>query len=320
MKTDSVRILHPYNVNTKIGRSIIEILKWRWHYLFLLPAIACIFIFSYIPMYGVIIAFKNYRFVDGILGSPWVGFENFEKFIKGMFFSRVLVNTLLISFYRLIFGFPAPIILALLLNEINNRVFKKITQTISYLPHFISWVILSGIIIEMLDPTRGSINYLISLFGLKPIYFLTKPEYFRPIIVITGIWQGIGWGTIIYLAALSGIDTEQIESAYIDGAKRFHVIRWIILPSIMPVISIVFILNLGGILNAGFDQIFNLYNPTVYITGDIIDTYVYRSGLVDMQYSFSTAVGLFKNVVGFLLLITVNMFVRKINNGERALF
>lgn len=320
MKTNSVRALHHVTVNIKTGKSVREILKWRWHYLFLLPAIACIFIFSYIPMYGVVLAFKDYRFVDGILGSPWIGFKHFETIFNSTLFYRVIRNTLLISFYRLLFGFPAPIILALLLNEINNRIFKRITQTISYLPYFISWVILAGIIIEILSPKRGVINFVISLFGVQPMHFLTLPQYFRPILVITGIWQGVGWGTIIYLAALSGIDSEQIEAAYIDGARRFHIIRWIIIPTIMPVISIVLILNLGSILNAGFDQIFNLYNPMVYETGDIIDTYTYRAGLMDMEYGYSTAVGLFKNVVGFLLIITANIIVRRFNEGERALF
>jgi len=286
----------------------------------LIPVLAYFVIFHYIPMYGVVLAFKDYNMRLGILKSPWVGLEYFQRIIGSKIFWEVTANTLIISFLKLLFNFPAPIILALLLNEIPGRRFKRTVQTISYFPHFISWVVLAGMIIEILSPARGIINYFITLLGGTPVYFLAEPSMFRSIIVITAIWQSVGWGTIIYLAAISGIDAEQYEAAYIDGANRFHLIRSITLPSILPVISIVFILNLGSILSAGFDQIFNLYNPMVYKTGDIIDTYVYRIGFVNMDYSFSTAVGLFKNIIGFALVMTTNLIVRRFNDGENALW
>jgi putative aldouronate transport system permease protein len=289
-------------------------------YLLLLPVILYFAIFHYVPIYGITLAFKDFKFSNGILGSPWVGFANFQKLFSSVFFYRVLTNTLVISIYRLIFGFPAPIILAILLNEMTSLKFKRIVQTVSYLPHFISWVILAGIVTELLSPSRGVINYILSFFGREPIYFLASAEYFRPILIISGIWQSVGWGSIIYLAAIAGIDEEQKEAAYIDGANRFQIIRYIIIPSIIPVISIVLILNLGSILNAGFDQVFNLYNAMVMETGDIIDTYVYRVGLVNMQYSFSTAVGLFKNLIGFFLVISANMVIRRFDEGKNAIW
>jgi putative aldouronate transport system permease protein len=213
-----------------------------------------------------------------------------------------------------------PIILAILINEISHNKFKKFVQTISYLPHFLSWVVLGGIVIELLSPSRGVVNYFLALLGFEPIYFITEPSLFRGILIVTGIWATVGWGTIIYLAAITGIDRTQYEAAYIDGANRFQIISQIIIPSVMPVISIVFILGLGKLMNAGFDQVFNLYNPMVYSTGDIIDTYVYRVGLGQMQYSFSTAVNLFKNVIGLVLIIGVNMFIRKFGSKENALW
>jgi putative aldouronate transport system permease protein len=211
----------------------------------------------------------------------------------------------------MIFGFPAPIILALLLNELRLGWFKRIAQTISYLPHFFSWVVLSGIVIVMLSPSEGPVNYLLSMVGIEPIYFLADPDYFRSTLVGTGIWKEIGWGTIIYLAALSGIDPSLYEAAVIDGASRIKQIWYITLPSILPVITILFILSLGGVLNAGFDQIFNLYNPAVYEVADIIDTYVYRAGIVGAQFGLTTAVGLFKNVIGIALVLGTNYVVKK---------
>ena len=304
----------------KFQKTLLLMYKYRYYYLLLLPVIAYFIIFHYIPMYGVTLAFKDFNMRLGILKSPWAGLSYFQRLFGSNKFWEVCINTLVISTMKLAFCFPAPIILALLINEIRNPKFKKIVQTVSYMPHFISWVVLAGIIIELLSPSRGAVNYIVTFFGGKPIYFLTEPSMFRWIVVITAMWQSVGWGTIIYLAAIAGIDITQYEAAYIDGANRFQVIRRIVLPSILPVISIVFILNLGGILNAGFDQIFNLYNPMVYKTGDIIDTYVYRVGLVDMEYSFSTAVNLFKNVIGLILVLSTNFVVRRIGDGENALW
>jgi putative aldouronate transport system permease protein len=285
--------------------------RMRLLYLFfLIPAVFYI-IFRYIPIYGIIIAFKDYRISKGILGSPWNNFEHFKMLFGSLFFVRIMRNTLLISFYRLIFGFPAPILLALLLNEVGNMPFKKITQSISYLPHFMSWVVLSGIMIEVLSPQRGIVGYLYTLLGHDPPNLLANTQLFRPILIVTGIWKEVGWGTVIYLAAISSIDPGLYESAAIDGATRFKRAVYITIPSIIPVITIMLILSLGKILDAGFDQIFNLYNPLVYEVADIIDTYVYRVGLIDRRFDFSTAVGLFKNVIGVTLLLGTNAVIKR---------
>jgi putative aldouronate transport system permease protein len=264
-------------------------------------------------LYGVLLAFKDFSPRLGILGSPWVGLDHFKfLFFQSPDFMRIFRNTLLISCYHIIFGFPAPIILALLLNELRYGMFKRIAQSISYIPHFFSWVVLSGIVIVMLSPSEGPVNYLLQLLNIEPIYFLADPDYFRSTLVATGIWKEIGWGTIIYLAALTGIDPTLYEAAVIDGANRRKQIWNITLPSILPVITIMFILSLGGILNAGFDQIFNLYNAAVYEVADVIDTYVYRAGIVGAQFGLTTAVGLFKNVIGIALVLSTNYVMKKL--------
>ena len=284
-------------------------------FLIFLPVLIYFIIFHYIPMVGIVIAFKDYQLLDGIFGSKWVGLANFkELFTTGSFF-EVLRNTVWISFLRFVFGFPAPIILALLLNEIKKKWYKKLVQTVSYLPHFLSWVVLAGLFIQFFSPSTGPINFILKHFGLKPIYFLGEPNWFVFTIITTGIWQSIGWGTIIYLAAISNIDPQMYESAVLDGATRFQNVIYITLPSIMPTIAILLILNTGNILNAGFDQIFNLYNSAVLSVADIIDTYVYRRGLTGMEYSFATTVGLFKNVIGFILVYITNKIARKIGGS-----
>lgn len=290
--------------------------KMRYYYLLFLPVFIYFIVFHYAPMYGVTLAFKDFSISKGILGSPWVGFKHFQKLFAGYDFYQILSNTLRISILKILIGFPVPIILALLLNEIYKKNFKKVVQTISYLPHFISWVILGGLIIEMLSPSRGVVNYILTLFGTKPIYFLTSPEWFVPIVIITHVWQSAGWSSVIYLAAIAGIDAEQYESAYIDGATRYQRVKYITVPSIMPTIAILFILGLGNILNAGFDQIFNLYNPSIYSVADIFDTYVYRTGLANMQYSFTTAIGLFKNGIGMILILGANYLVKRFGNKD----
>jgi len=289
-------------------------IKMRHFYLFLLPTIAYFIIFHYIPMYGITLAFKDYKIMLGIGRSPWVGFQNFERLFQSVFFSRVLKNTVIISLLRLLAGFPMPIMLALFLNEVYNVKVKKVFQTVSYLPYFMSWVVLAGMIRELLSLQRGAVNYIITLFGGEPIAFLVRSDMFRGVLIATGIWQGVGWGSIIYLAAISAIPQDQYESAYIDGASRFKQIVFITIPHLVPVMVILFILNLGGILSAGFDQIFNLYSAQVYDVSDIIDTYVYRVGLVDMKYSFSTAASFFKNIIGFLLVLGTNFVAKRISN------
>lgn len=288
--------------------------KMKLLYLFLLFPLAHIIIFSYLPMYGIQIAFKDFIAGDGIIASKWNNFAHFKLLFESPGFFEVLKNTLKISGLRILFGYPAPIILALLLNEIMHLRFKKIVQTISYLPHFMSWVVLSGIFLEVFSVQRGIVNYILSLFGIAPVNFLISNTYFVPILIATGLWQGVGWGSVIYLASLASVNPELYESANLDGANRFHKAFYISLPSLIPVITILFILGLSGILDAGFDQIFNMYNPLVLETADIIDTFVYRTGLENMSYDYAAAIGLFKNVVGLLLIVVTNMIVRRFSD------
>lgn len=285
-----------------------------------LPTMLALAIFTYAPMYGLSIAFKEYTFAKGIGGSPWVGFLQFQKLFMAPSFQEVLFNTVRISFFRLLCGFPAPVILALLLNEIGNARYKRIVQTISYLPHFLSWVVLGGIVHQILSPTSGLINQIMVKFGGEPIYFLASKRHFVPVLIVSGIWKEVGWSTIIYLAAISSVNPELFEAATIDGANRFQRVRHVVLPGIAPVISLMFILASGNLINAGFDQIFNLYSPAVYSVADIIDTYVYRRGLVEMKYSFSAAAGLFKNIVSFTLVLLTNVIVKWLNGKEAGIW
>ena len=300
----------------------INVLMWknRYYYLLLLPALLFFLLFKYVPMAGVVLAFKDYSFQGGIFGSEWVGFEHFKRLFSSASFYEILRNTLIISIYKLIFCFPVAIIFALLLNEIKNMKFKKMIQTISYLPYFISWVVLGTIIMELLSPSQGVVNYLLGLIGIAPIHFLADTRYFRGVLVVTDIWKNVGWDSIIYLSAIAGVDVSQYESASIDGANRWNKAIRITLPSIMPTIVTMFILRMGNIMEGSFDQVFNLYNEIVYSVADTIDTYVYRVGLTDMQYDYTTAVGLFKNVIGFTLVILSNYIVGRIGEGENKLW
>ena len=285
----------------------------RVFYLLLVPAVALLIVFKYVPMYGVGVAFVDYNIVKGILGSAWNNFKWFEWVFNDHFFWRVLRNTVILSLLRLAFGFPAPILLALLLNEVRNTSFKRSVQSISYLPHFLSWVVLGGIIKELLSVQRGVVPYLMTVVGLEPINFLTNIPTFRALLVATGIWQGIGWGSIIYLAALSGIDPELYESATVDGANRLQMALRVTLPALAPIMMILFLLQLGNILEQGWDQIFNLYNDVVVSVSDVFETLVYRSGIEGPRYSYATAINLFQNVVGFALLMLANQIVRRRN-------
>ena len=282
-------------------------------YLMLLPGLALIIIFAYGPMYGLQIAFKDYNIGLGIWGSPWVGLKHFAKFFSTDAALRAMKNTVIISLLRMICSFPMPILLAIILNEIGNQAFKRVAQTISYLPHFISWIIVATLLNNILSPSNGVVNAIIQQLGGQPVFFLADKGWFRPILIISGIWKEIGWGSVVYLAALSSIDPSLYEAAIVDGATRVQRITRITLPSIMPIAVTMLILSMGGIMNAGFDQVFNLYSPTVYEVADIIDTYVYRKGLLDMSYSFSSAVGFFKSVVGLILVLTVNIIAKKID-------
>ncbi|MET3847583.1 ABC transporter permease subunit [Paenibacillus sp. OAE614] len=286
--------------------------KNKYLFLLLAPVLLWYGIFHYAPMYGIQLAFKDFYIMKGIWASPWVGFKHFHyMFAMSPDFWNIMRNTLVISFYHIVFGFPAPIILALLFNEIRFSMFKKIAQTISYLPHFLSWIVLGGILIMLLSPNTGVVNDLIKMLGFQPIYFLGDESYFRFTLVVSAIWKEVGWGMIIYLAALAGVDQQLYEAAVIDGANRWKQTLYITIPSILPVISILLILRVGGILDAGFDQILNLYSPAVYGVSDILDTYVYRVGLQNGQYSLTTAVGLFKNVVALVLVLSTNFIVKK---------
>ena len=282
---------------------------------FILPGAILLFLFNYMPMGGLIIAFQDYKIGKGMLASEWVGLKNFIDVFTGMDFFPVLKNTIVISFLKIVCGFPVPIILALLLNEVRNKAFKSTVQTISYLPHFFSWVVLGGIIM-MLFSTTGPINHILKLFGLKEsIVFFGDGTVFIIMLIVTHILQTVGWNAIIYMAAISGVDNSIIEAARVDGAGRMRQVIHVIIPSIIPTIVTTLILNMGGILNAGFDQILNLYNPMVYDVADIIDTYVLRK-LESMDYSLGTAVGLFKSVVSMIFVLGTNYITKKMSDDE----
>ena len=288
--------------------------------LLFLPTFLCLLFFIYIPIGGVVMAFKDYKVsMASIWEAPWVGLKHFEKLFTSLSFKPVMGNTIKISLLRLLFGFPAPVIFALMLNELRGT-YKKISQTISYLPHFLSWVILYGVFVQFLSPTSGPLNEIIKRLGGKSIYFLGSKTWFVPTIIVTGIWQSMGWGSVVYLAAIAGISVEQYESAVIDGATRFQKMVHITLPSILPTVVIMLIMQTGNILNAGFDQIFNMYNDAVLSVADILDTYVYRQGLQNMNYSFSTAVGLLKNVIGFAMVLGTNFIVRRLTDKEMGIW
>ena len=280
-------------------------------YLMVIPGVLYFLIFRYVPMYGAIIAFKNYRILQGFTGSPWVGLKNFETVFSSTYFTSILVNTLLISFYKLIIGTPLAVLTALLLNEVRARWLKRTVQTVTYLPHFLSWVVVFGVALQVLSPSNGLANKAIVGVGGEPINFLADPHWFRSVLVASEVWKNIGWNTIIYLAALAGISLSLYEAAAVDGASRFRRIWHITLPGIRPVIVLVTMLNIGNLLSAGFDQVFVFYNPAVYGVGDIIDTWVYRQGIQGFQYSVAAAVGLFKGVVGLILLVTANWAAKR---------
>lgn len=282
--------------------------KYKAFYLMLLPGIIYFILFRYIPMYGAIIAFKDFSIQKGIIGSHWAHplFKYFNQFYESPYFFQILRNTLLISVYKLLFGLFPPILLAILLNECRVRWFKSIVQTLTYMPHFLSWVIIYGMLIALLDQTSGLFNRWLQDAGWQSIPFLTSTEYFRSLLVGSDIWQNLGWGAIIYLAAMSGISPTLYEAAKVDGASRLRMIWHITLPGILNVIVLLFILHLGHLLDAGFDQIYIMYNIQVYPVADIIDTWVYRTGLQQLNFSLASAVGLFKSVIGLVLVLGAN--------------
>jgi len=294
--------------------------KWRlaWinrdYYILLLPGLLFLLLFKYTPLYGVLIAFQDFNIFDGIAGSEWVGLEQFHKLMQSEEFSQVFTNTLLISVYKIVLLFPVPIFIALVLNEVRMMFFKRTIQTIIYLPHFLSWVIISGLFVTILSTSGGLVNNIIQWFGGEPVSFFVSNQYFRSLVVFTAGWKEVGWNAIVFIAAIAGIDQEQYEAASIDGAGRIRRMLHISIPGILPTVVLMFILRLGSVLDAGTEQILTMYNPVVYQTADVIGTFVYRIGLGKMDYSFSTAVGLFNSVVGFILIISGNYLSRKLLN------
>jgi putative aldouronate transport system permease protein len=304
------------NANVKSRRSRWKTMrKYKNVYIILLPVILYYLIFAYGPMVGNVIAFQDYSITKGLFNGKWVGFKHFKSFLTNYTCFRLIRNTLMINLYGLIFGFPAPIILALLLNEVKISWYKRFVQTITYMPYFISTVVVAGMMLDFLD-TRGLINDIIVMLGGKEIQFLVRPEKFWGIYTISEIWQGVGWGSIIYLSALSGVDMDLYEAAAIDGANRFKQLIHVTLPSIMPTIMIMLILRLGQMMSLGYEKILLIYTPAIYETADVISTYVYRKGLLELNFSYSTAVNLFNSVINFILLVTSNRISRALTGSS----
>jgi len=300
-------------MNSKLGKTLKKDMQRNYAlYIIIIPVIIYFILFQYKPMYGALIAFQRFVPTRGFYGSEWVGFDNFIRFFVDPFFFRVLRNTLLINFYQLIWGFPAPIILALLLNEVRHSKFKRTIQTITYLPHFISIIVITGLIRDFTLST-GFINDIVEMFGGNRVPLLIQPHLYRTIYVGSGIWQSVGWGTIIYLAALSGVDPQLYEAAMIDGAGKIRQLWSVTLPSIAPTIIILLILRIGGLMSEGYEKTLLLYSEPVYEVADIISTYVYRTGLLQTNWSYSTAIGLFNSVINFSLLIIANRISRQVS-------
>lgn len=304
-----------YNHKTSFRRRLGLLNKHKMLYIISIPGILYFIIFKYIPLIGSVIAFKDYNIFMGIFESPWVGLKHFAGLFQNPDSIRVLKNTLLLSFYDIII-FPAPLILALLLNELRLIIYKRIIQTIVYMPHFLSWVIISGLFIGILSPTTGVVNHFIGWLGFESIYFMGSEKYIRPILVLTYLWQSVGWGTIIYLAALAGVNPELYEAAKVDGANRFQQVLNITLPAILPTFSILFLLHIGNFLDFGFERVYVFLNPLNQANGDILDTYIYEVGLLNAQYSFTTAIGLFKSIVGLILLVCANFFSKRLTGNS----
>lgn len=303
----------PEHERTAWERFCKDVIRDKWLYLLLLPGLVFLIIFRYIPIFGNVIAFMDYNPYDASQ-NVWVGLKHFQDLLTRPQFLQVFGNTLYISILKMVCGFPIPIILALMMNEMKNLKFKKVAQTLLYLPNFISWVVLAGLIMNMLDPDTGLVTSIINSISGEKIQVLTDTRYFVPMLIITDIYKGAGWGTIIYFAALSGVDPQLYEAAEIDGARKWKQLLHITLPSITPTIVVMLILSCNNIVNAGFDQIFMLYSATVYSVADIIDTYVYRIGIQRADYSFSTAAGLFKSVIALVMILIVNTVARKTGN------
>lgn len=304
----------PSKINAYLA-GLIEDLRKDWQlYLLLLPMIAWFLIFLYKPMEGLQIAFKDFSPFRGIAGSPWVGMENFRTLLEDQIFIRAFFNTIVISGLGLLFAFPVPIILAVMFNELQNEVGRRFSQTIVYLPHFISVVIVAGIVINVLSPTTGVVNLILSALGFERIYFLTQPEWFRTVFIGSNIWKEAGFESIVYLAAIAGISPTLYESARVDGASRWQMMWRITFPCILPTIIIMLIIRIGNLVEVGFEYIILLYQPATYSTADVVSTYVYRTGLQGTQYDVATAAGLFNAIIAFALVFTANRLSRKVSS------
>ena len=299
----------------RLGSVAADLRKNYLLYLISLPGILFYILFAYLPLYGILIAFKDYSPMDGIWGSQWVGLKHFIDFFSSVSFVRVVRNTLLLNFYLIVFGFPAPIILALLLNEVRHKFFKRTVQTITYMPHFISMVVICGIIVDFTS-SSGIITQLFRWLGFDYVNLLQEAHLFRGIYVVSDIWQSVGWGSIIYLAALSGVDSALYEAASIDGAGKLKQLFHVTLPAITPTIVIMLIMRIGNIMSLGADKVILLYNPVTYETAYIISSFVYRKGLIEADQSFATAVGLFNSVINFLLVFAANKTSRKLSGSS----
>ncbi|WP_372628955.1 ABC transporter permease [Cohnella sp.] len=299
---------------TRTNKTWTKVWSFRHIYLFMLPAIVWYLVFCYYPMYGILIAFKDFKYNMGILGSPWAGFRYFEQFLNDSSFYSVLYNTLSISALKLLFGFPAPLILALMLNAVFRNKIKRIFQTISYLPHFVSWVVVVTLMQKILSPNVGLVNDIREKMGLDPIFFMGMTSLFYPLVIISDIWKGVGWGSIIYLAALTNIDPHLYEAAEMDGAGRWSTLFKITLPCLTPTIGILLIFSLSGILNAGFDQIWLMQTPATISVAEILDTYVLKTGIQQGQFAYSTAIGLFKSAISLVLIVIVNKISKKVSD------
>lgn len=299
-------------LSKKLKKCRAEIRMNKWLYLMFLPVFIWYLLFAYFPMGGMVIAFQKYNIVKGILDSKWVGWQNFQTLFQDPYFFRLFRNTLLMNVYGLLFGFPLPIILAIAFNEIRRKKFKKITQTISYLPYFISSVVVMSMVIQFVS-VDGLVNSLLNLLGIESIHFLQIPKYFRTIFISSGIWQGTGFGAIIYMAALAGISNEQYEAATVDGAGKLQKMLYITLPGLAPTIVVMLLINLGSLLNVGHERIILLYNPTIYETADVFNSYIYREGILNRRYSYTQALSMFQNLVGFALVFTANKIIRKLD-------
>lgn len=298
----------------KNGNQLVAAIKKDWQlYAMVIPFVLCFFLFSYRPLSGLVMAFKDYNLYQGMHASPWVGLDNFRAFIGGAYFGRTVKNTLVIGILTLLFSFPPPIILALMLNEMRSKRLKSLIQSITFMPYFVSLVVMTGILVNILSPSTGIINILLSKLGIEPINFLVKPEWFRPIYIGSGIWQSCGYGAIIYIAALSTIDEQLYEACIVDGGNKWHQIWNVTLPGILPTIIIMFIMNVGSIVNVGYEKIILLYQPVTYETADVLSTYTYRSGIEKGDYGVATAVGLLNSVVSLLLVCTTNAISKRVS-------